>query len=62
MMTRPKKNYPDNYGTINLKIDPVIKKKYFALLTLEGKTMQGRIVELIEKDVEAKLARQQKAE
>ena len=56
------KSYDDGFGTINLKINKDLKMKYSALLTLEGKSMQERTIELIKKDVEAKIARQQKAE
>ena len=57
-----KRSYPDDFGTINLKIDRNTKAKYSALLTLENKDMQSRIIELIEKDVDQKMARQPKTE
>ena len=41
-----------------IKLDPDLHKKFKALLALEGKSMQVRVVELIKKDTEEKIERQ----
>ena len=47
-------------GEINLKIERSLRAKFKALCALKDKTMQERIMEMIEADVEKQIARQDK--